>query len=241
MGFQWRIEKRSSLRSWKCIETQVNSVVLTLYKWSVVVHLQACRTGPYTWTVVRHSPSGRDTCQLTTGVSTTMAGMNNWLITTTFPPQQRKESQPDIQIHRNQWRLVGGTIERWAHCNSWNGINGLVSNTKRMKIMFDYIPAITMSQSSNSSSHQPPLKGIHYMDKGRWTALQISGFVSFSHNCCWQVYKIEHTAMQSLLTNIGSRMTHNEELSDFQLGTITGVPHFQQVTLSNFCPARAAQ
>ena len=33
--------------------------------------------------------------------------------------------------------------------------------------------------------------------KGMWTPLQISGFSYFSHTCCGQVYKIEHTAMQS--------------------------------------------
>ena len=32
-------------------------------------------------------------------------------------------------------------------------------------------------------------------------------FSYFSHTRCWQVYKIEHTAMQSPETNIGSRMS----------------------------------
>jgi hypothetical protein len=39
---------------------------------------------------------------------------------------------------------------------------------------------------------------IHYMYKSMWTPFQISGFVYFSHSRCWQVYKIKHTAMQSL-------------------------------------------
>ena len=36
---------------------------------------------------------------------------------------------------------------------------------------------------------------------------------------CIQVYTIEHTAMQSTKTNIGSRLARAEELSDFQSGT----------------------
>jgi hypothetical protein len=29
-----------------------------------------------------------------------------------------------------------------------------------------------------------------------WTPIKISGFSYFCHTCCWQVYKMEHTAMQ---------------------------------------------
>ena len=50
----------------------------------------------------------------------------------------------------------------------------------------------------------------------------MSGFSYFSHTHCGQVYKIKHTAMQSPSTNIGSRMGHTEELSDFQCGTVIG-------------------
>jgi hypothetical protein len=50
----------------------------------------------------------------------------------------------------------------------------------------------------------------------------MSEFGYFSHTLCWQVYKIEHTNIQSTKTNIGSGMAHTEELSDFQHGTIIG-------------------
>jgi hypothetical protein len=58
-----------------------------------------------------------------------------------------------------QWRLVGGAMGGWAHCNGWNGINGThmwFSYVWYHSIHF--IPAITMSPSSYSSSHQPPLR-----------------------------------------------------------------------------------
>jgi hypothetical protein len=38
---------------------------------------------------------------------------------------------------------------------------------------------------------------LHFMTKSIWTPLQISGFACFSHTCCWQVYIIKHTAIQS--------------------------------------------
>ena len=60
------------------------------------------------------------------------------------------------------------------------------------------------------------------MAKNMRTPLAISGFGYFSQTHWWQMYKIEHTAMQSPWTNIGSRIGRTEELSDFQHGTFIG-------------------
>jgi hypothetical protein len=49
-------------------------------------------------------------------------------------------------------------------------------------------------------------RNIHYIYKSMWTPFQMSGLRYFSHTGGWQVYKIEHKAMQSPKTNIGSRM-----------------------------------
>ena len=57
-----------------------------------------------------------------------------------------------------QWRLVGGAMGGWAHCNGWNGNNGThmwFSYVWYHSIHF--IPAITMSPSSYRSSPQPPV------------------------------------------------------------------------------------
>ena len=63
---------------------------------------------------------------------------------------------------------------------------------------------------------------IHYMAKSMWRPLQMSEFGYFSHTLCRQVYKIEHTTIQSTKTNFGSGMAHTEELSNFQCGTVIG-------------------
>ena len=34
----------------------------------------------------------------------------------------------ELTIASYQWRLVGGAIGEWAHCNGWHGINETVSN-----------------------------------------------------------------------------------------------------------------
>jgi hypothetical protein len=38
---------------------------------------------------------------------------------------------------------------------------------------------------------------VHYINKSMWKYLYICGFDYFSHTICWQVYKVEHTAVQS--------------------------------------------
>ena len=81
---------------------------------------------------------------------------------------------------------------------------------------------------------------MHYMAKSMRTPLVISGFGYFSQTHCWQVHKIKHTAMQSPSTNIGGRMGRTEELSDVQHQWRHQMPPFQQVSSSNFCPARSA-
>lgn len=58
-----------------------------------------------------------------------------------------------------QRRLVGGTIGGLAHCNAWNGINGMESNTLSPCVCVwyhssDSIPSITMSTSSYGYFHQ---------------------------------------------------------------------------------------
>ena len=45
--------------------------------------------------------------------------------------------------------------------------------------------------------------------------------------------------MQSQYTNFVSRMAYTEELNDFQHDTVIGCIPFQQVSSSNFSPARA--
>ena len=56
-----------------------------------------------------------------------------------------------------------------------------------------------------------------------WTPLKMSGFGYFS-----QTHYLEHPAMQSPWTNIGSRMARNEELSDIERGTAIGCHLFNK-------------
>ena len=58
----------------------------------------------------------------------------------------------------------------------------------------------------------------------------------FSQTCCWQVYKIEHTAMQSPLA-VEWPYWRAQWLSMWHRHRM---PPFQQVSLSIVCPARAA-
>ena len=60
-----------------------------------------------------------------------------------------------VFLRSGQRRLVGGGTRGRAHCNGWKGVNGTISNIWLFTI--NSIPAITMSPSSYSSSHQPPL------------------------------------------------------------------------------------
>jgi hypothetical protein len=66
-------------------------------------------------------------------------------------------------IYLLQRRLVGGAIGGQAHCNGWNGIHGMVSNTSNIwkpHVLLHSIyaiPAMTISLSSYSSSKQPSL------------------------------------------------------------------------------------
>ena len=69
-----------------------------------------------------------------------------------------------IRLHNNTPAEAGGrAIGGWAHCNSWNGINGTVLNIWKPHLtLFHFsFPDITMSLSSFSSSHQPPLQHTH--------------------------------------------------------------------------------
>ena len=58
-----------------------------------------------------------------------------------------------------QRRLEGGAIGKQPHCNGSNGIHGTDINVVSVCLMCSIysIPAITISLSSYSSSHQPPL------------------------------------------------------------------------------------
>jgi hypothetical protein len=121
--------------------------------------------------------------------------------------------------NRGQALLSVCTVARARHYNSQSVTNGYISYSSWTKKLTQYFTVELQSYVYESFemnslglwiSHDWNTK--IYMCwskiyKSIVTPLQMSGSGYFSHTRCWQLHKLDHTAMQSPQTHIGIRMS----------------------------------
>jgi hypothetical protein len=73
----------------------------------------------------------------------------------------------------------------------------LITRIKNSLLAVDWCKNKIFHTGDNYFMRQGAIQVRHNIYKIMWTPLQISGFSYCSHARCWQVYKTEHTAMQS--------------------------------------------